>query len=118
MDGRWLPEGLFPLTPWFASLVDDVTTVQFDHRAVAYLIVAFAIVQAVAAAFARGLGSPVARRAGALAYLALLQALLGIGTLVLVVPIPLALAHQAMALVLLGAATAHWRVTALAQAGR
>jgi heme A synthase len=37
-------------------------------------------------------------------------------TLLLVVPIPLALIHQAMALLLLAAATAHWRVTALAQA--
>jgi heme A synthase len=33
------------------------------------------------------------------------------------VPIPLALIHQAMALVLLGVATAHWRTTTLARAG-
>ena len=118
MDGKWLPDGLFGLTPWFASLVDDVTTVQFDHRVVAYLVVVFAVLQALAAAFRRGLTSPLARRAGALAYLALLQAALGIATLVLVAPIPLALAHQAMALLLLGAATAHWRVTALGRAAR
>jgi cytochrome c oxidase assembly protein subunit 15 len=117
MDGKWLPPGLFAMTPWFASIVDDVTTVQFDHRVLAYLVVVFALVQAVVAAFVCGHVSPVARRAGALAYLALLQALLGIVTLLLVAPAPLALVHQAMALVLLGAATAHWRTTTLARAG-
>jgi len=117
MDGKFVPAGLFPMTPWFSSIVDDVTTVQFDHRAIAYLVVVFALVQAVAAAVLCGHVSPVARRAGALAYLALLQAFLGVVTLLLVVPIPLALIHQAMALVLLGVATAHWRTTTLARAG-
>ncbi|THD44842.1 MAG: heme A synthase [Bradyrhizobium sp.] len=118
MDGKFLPNGLFGMTPWFASVVDDVTTVQFDHRVLAYLVVILAVAQAVAAALSRGLSSPLARRTGALAYLALLQALLGVATLILVVPIPLALIHQAMALALLGAAAAHWRVTALAQAAQ
>ncbi len=49
MSGKWLPEGLFGLAPWPASIVDDVTTAQFDHRLVAYLVVAFALVQAFAA---------------------------------------------------------------------
>jgi cytochrome c oxidase assembly protein subunit 15 len=117
MSGRWLPEGLFGLTPWAASIVDDVTTAQFDHRLVAYLVVLFAIGQAYAA-WRRAPGSPLARRAVALAMLALLQAGLGIATLLLVVPIGLALAHQALALALLGAAVAHWRATGLEQVGR
>jgi cytochrome c oxidase assembly protein subunit 15 len=117
MSGKWLPEGLFGLTPWPVSIVDDVTTAQFDHRLVAYLIVLFALVQAYAA-WRRAPGAPLARRAAALAALALLQAGIGIATLLLVVPIGLALAHQAMALLLLGAAVAHWRATSLEQAGR
>jgi cytochrome c oxidase assembly protein subunit 15 len=117
MSGKWLPEDLFGLTPWPASIVDDVTTAQFDHRLVAYLVVAFALVQAYAA-WRRWRGSPLARRAAALAALALLQAGLGIATLLLVVPIGLALAHQATALLLLGAAVAHWRATDLERAGR
>jgi cytochrome c oxidase assembly protein subunit 15 len=40
-----------------------------------------------------------------------LQAALGITTLLMQVPIDLGLAHQAMALVVLGFATAHWRGT-------
>jgi cytochrome c oxidase assembly protein subunit 15 len=40
-----------------------------------------------------------------------LQAALGITTLVMQVPVDLGLAHQAMALIVLGFATAHWRGT-------
>jgi cytochrome c oxidase assembly protein subunit 15 len=117
MSGEFLPHGLFGLTPWPASIVDDVTTVQFDHRLVAYVVVLFALVQAYAA-WRRAPGSPLARRAAALAALALVQAGLGIATLLFVVPIGLALAHQALALLLLGAAAAHWRATSLERAGR
>ena len=70
----------------------------------------------------RGLGRlyalELARRGAALAALALLQAGLGIATLLLVAPIGLALAHQALALALFGVAVAHWRATGLEQAGR
>jgi cytochrome c oxidase assembly protein subunit 15 len=117
MSGKWLPEGVFGLTPWAASIVDDVTTAQFDHRIVAYLVVLFALAQAYAA-WRRAPRSPLAGRAAALAGLALLQAGLGIATLLLVVPVGLALAHQALALLLLGAAVAHWRTTDLERAGR
>jgi heme a synthase len=117
MSGKWLPEGLFGVTPWPASIVDDVTTAQFDHRIMAYLIVAFALAQAYAA-WRRAPGSPLARRAAALAALALAQAGLGIATLLLVAPIDLALAHQALALLLLGVAVVHWRATGLERAGR
>ena len=117
MSGKWLPEGLFGLTPWPASIVGDVTTAQFDHRFVAYLVVLFALAQAYAA-WRRAPGSQLARRAAALAALALLQAGLGIATLLFVVPIGLALAHQAMALALFGAAVAHWHATGLERAGR
>ena len=117
MSGKWLPEGLFGLTPWPASIVDDVTTAQFDHRIVAYLVVVFALVAAFAA-YRRAPGSSLAWRAAGLVGLALAQAALGVATLLFVVPIGLALAHQAMALLLFGAAVAHWRATGLERAGR
>ncbi len=117
MSGKFLPDGLFGLTPWPASIVDDVTTAQFDHRIVAYLVVLFARAQAYAA-WRRAPGSRLAYRAAALAALALLQAGLGIATLLYVVPIGLALAHQALALALLGAAVAHWRATDFERTGR
>jgi cytochrome c oxidase assembly protein subunit 15 len=117
MSGKWLPEGLFGLTPWPASIVDDVTTAQFDHRLAAYVVVLFALVQA-RAAWRRWPASPLARRAAAVAALALLQAGLGIATLLSAAPIGLALAHQATALLLLGAAVAHWRATGLERTRR
>ncbi len=110
MDGRWIPEGAFALSPWAASIIGDVTTAQFDHRMTAYAVVVFACAQAVLAA--RGApGSALSRRAVALAGLALAQAALGIATLLWVVPIGLALAHQALAMLLFGMAMAHWGAT-------
>jgi len=48
---------------------------------------------------------------GPLAGIAALQVGLGVGTLLFAVPIGLALAHQALALVLFGAAVAHLRAS-------
>ena len=108
MDGRLIPRGLFATTPPIRAIWDDVTTAQFDHRMVAYLVVIFALAQA-AAAWRRG--GALARRAGVLVGAALLQAALGIVTLVYVAPLHAALAHQAFALVLLGLAAAHASAT-------
>jgi cytochrome c oxidase assembly protein subunit 15 len=110
MDGRWIPQGVFALTPWPRSFVDDVTTAQFDHRVVAYVVVALALSQAAVAARAAP-GSRLSRRAFALAGLALGQATLGVITLLWVAPIGLALAHQALALLLFGMAMAHVAAT-------
>jgi len=110
MDGRWIPEGTFGLSPWARSIVDDVTTAQFDHRIVAYGVVAYALAQAFFA-WRAAPGTALARRATALAGLALAQAALGVATLLLVVPIGLALAHQALALALFGMAMAHAAAT-------
>ena len=117
MGGKWLPEGLFGRSPWPRSIVDNVTTAQFDHRIVAYLVVLFAFAQALAA-FRRAPGSPLALRAAGLAALSLAQASLGVAPLLAFVPIGLALAHQAFALLLLGAAVAHAQGTSLERAGR
>ncbi len=108
MDGRWIPNGLFATSPAISALWDDVTTAQFDHRMLAYLVVLFALVQA---ALAARIGGAIGRRAAIVAGAALLQAALGIVTLVLVVPLHAALTHQAFALVLFGLAVAHASAT-------
>jgi cytochrome c oxidase assembly protein subunit 15 len=117
MDGRWIPPGAFGLSPWPRSVVDDVTTAQFDHRIVAYAVVAYALVQAFFA-WRSAPGTALARRAMALAGLALGQAALGVATLLFVVPIGLALAHQALALTLFGMAMAHAGATGAERAAR
>jgi cytochrome c oxidase assembly protein subunit 15 len=114
MEGRLIPTDIFSLTPWPHSLIDDPATAQFDHRVVAYTVVAAAFAYAFAA-WRNAPGSSLARRAGALAGLALLQAGLGVVTLITLAPIEFALAHQAVALALFGMAVANWRVTGMAR---
>ena len=102
----------------FASLrapFDDPATAQFDHRTIAYAAVAFALVQAVAAL--RSAPPALARRASLIAGVAALQVGLGVATLLLAVPIPLALAHQATALALFGLAVWHWKATLMERSG-
>jgi heme a synthase len=110
MGGAIVPGEAFasPRAPF-----DDAVTAQLDHRMVAYAVLAFALVQAAAAL--RSAPRPLARRAGLIAAAAVLQTTLGIATLVLVVPIGLALAHQAMALALFGLAVWHWKATRMEQ---
>ncbi len=104
MHGRLIPEGLYAMRPLWADLFENVATVQFHHRLLAYLLAAATgwlwwRAQRCAALPAQ---SRVAVHALALALLA--QITLGILTLRYVVPIPLAAAHQAGALIVLSAA--------------
>jgi heme a synthase len=99
MDGRLVPEGYFILSPWWLNPFENVTAVQFDHRclAVASLL---AVIAFWAAARRRALPLRVRLPLDLLLLAALAQVSLGISTLLLVVPIPLAAAHQAGAVLL------------------
>lgn len=105
MNGEWIPNNLFVFQPWYINFFENIATVQFDHRVLALTTVAATITF-----WAVAQGKRLAPRAGvmvhALLYLAVLQALLGIATLLLRVPLGLAAAHQAGALALLTAAVA------------
>ena len=104
MDGALVPSGLFVQEPAWRNLFENVLTVQFDHRVVAYLLLAVAILHA-----AQARNSEYARSAVVVAVLAVVQALIGIATLVMVVPLDLALAHQLGAVIVLWAAVVHLR---------
>ena len=99
MDGRFVPpiEHLFKNDPWWMNFFDNITTVQFDHRMAAYALLALALLNAV---FARQTG--VARRGWAIVAMVLCQVGLGIATLLYSVPLSVALAHQALAMIVLG----------------
>ncbi len=103
MGGRLVPEGLWILEPAWRNVFENTITVQFDHRVLA-ISTFFAIVALWLAAFRYSLSN--IQRAALHFFLgtALLQVFLGISTLLLVVPVPLAAAHQAGALVLFTAA--------------
>ena len=103
MGDHWLPPGLFGLDPWWRNLFDNLTTVQFDHRVLAISTLAAAVAYWFAAR--RTELPPRARRGtNALLHTALLQVLLGISTLLMGVPVWLAAAHQAVAILLFTAA--------------
>jgi heme a synthase len=110
MNGYLVPPDYAAKTLW-ATLAHSQAAVQFNHRMVAYAVVIMAV-----GITGTGLNSVLLMgqsRALALAVgvVAVLQALLGIVTLMSHVPLNLALLHQAGAAILLGTATAlAWRV--------
>lgn len=108
MDGAFVPDGLLILQPAWHNFVENPKTVQFVHRCVAYLLLAAALAHLVVVN-RRQPGTTHARRALVLSGLVVLQAAIGIATLVHQVPLSWALLHQAGALAVLGFAAAHWR---------
>jgi heme a synthase len=108
IDGRFVPStgDLFFAHPLWRNFFENTLTVQFDHRMVAYGLCALALVHAVDARLF-GRDKPLATGAGLVAVAVLAQATIGIATLMWVVPIELALLHQAVALVVLTSATLH-----------
>jgi cytochrome c oxidase assembly protein subunit 15 len=101
IDGALIPsvERLWFQSPWWKNLFDNHLTVQFDHRMLAYALWALAVAHAIDAVRSRA--GAAARGALWFASALTLQAALGIFTLVYDVPIGLALAHQAVAVLVL-----------------
>ena len=98
MDGVLVPSGLFFNTPWWRNLFENALTVQFNHRTLAYLLLAVAVAQALLSRTVSG---------GIVLAAVSAQALLGIMTILTHVHLHVALAHQAGALVVLALALWH-----------
>lgn len=100
MNGEWIPAGLFMTEPHWKNLFENALAVQFNHRLIANVILAYALWMA--------------RRAPRTGWFVvaavLLQMGLGIGTVVWGVPMPVALIHQGGALVVLALALWHLHV--------
>jgi cytochrome c oxidase assembly protein subunit 15 len=103
MDGRLVPAGYAQLQPLWVNWFENIAAVQFDHRVLAVATVTAAFLLW-AAGMRANLPRPARKALHALLAVAVLQAALGISTLLLVVPIPLAATHQAGAVLLLTAA--------------
>lgn len=110
MDGRLIPGDLFVIDPAWHNLFENPKTVQFVHRIGAYTVLLVALWHAFYVAQHEP-GTTHARRAAILLALVILQAGVGIGALLTQVDLHWALTHQALALVVLGFAAAHWRGT-------
>jgi cytochrome c oxidase assembly protein subunit 15 len=102
IDGAFIPaaERLWFETPWWRNLFDNALTVQFEHRMTAYALLALALFHAVDV-MRSGTSRVVVAGAWGLFGAVILQAVLGILTLLNQVPIDLALAHQGVAIVVL-----------------
>jgi cytochrome c oxidase assembly protein subunit 15 len=101
MDGQWIPSGLWVVEPGWKNIFENATTVQFNHRVLAYVLLLVTVIHAW-----RSFTMP----AMILAYAVFIQASLGILTLLLHVPLAVALVHQAGAMIVL--ALAMWNLHA------
>ncbi len=111
INGAFVPSGLFEPRPWYLNPFENPLTVQFDHRMIGYTMVMASLAQ-LAWLGLRKVPTPLIGSAMMLALLALLQATLGVWTLLLAVPIQLGLAHQAGAVAVFAAAVYHfWMAT-------
>ena len=108
MDGSLIPDQIYDTSPFWLAPFEDIRTVQFNHRMVAYLLVAVTIW-----IWFRIWRDPYAAQltieTTIFAALITLQVLLGIATLLMAVPLSLALAHQAGAILALGMVTLIFR---------
>lgn len=99
MGGRFVPDGMFALEPAWRNFLDNPVTVQFLHRLTGYLVFAAAFIP-LALAFKRKLAPCAVFSGWVLVDLALIQAALGILTLVFDVPAALGVLHQGFGVVL------------------
>lgn len=99
MDGRLIPNGLASLTPWYMNLLENITTIQFTHRVLAYLLLVLAAGHAIGIALSAD-DERIITSSRLLVVALVLQAGLGIWTLLAAgeagrIPIWLGLLHQA-----------------------
>ena len=96
MAGRFMPEGMWNMQPWWRNLFENLGTVQFVHRMWGYLVFLAGIV-----ALLMARRSPHAATRGAFGLMMatiFLQVVLGIVTLMHAAPLDIAIFHQAGAI--------------------
>src|SRR5712692_8565947 len=103
MNGRLVPPDIFAIEPWYLNFSSNMATVQFDHRLIAWLL-AFLVPWFWLRVRREEVPSRAKLGADLLLAALALQIALGIATLLLAVPVSLAAAHQAGALLVFSAA--------------
>lgn len=99
MDGDWFPEGYDTLRPMWRNFFENIAAIQWNHRLLALLtLVGIGLFWAI---WGRKAPTRSLRTAAHMLFgMGLLQVGLGVATLLSMVPIPLASAHQAGAMLL------------------
>ena len=102
MGDSFIPRGLYATAPAWLALFEDITTIQFNHRILAYVL--FVVLNVFAVLVYRSAQTGYGKRGAILLVVALcLQVIMGVSTLLLHVPVWLATAHQGGAVLLLTA---------------
>jgi cytochrome c oxidase assembly protein subunit 15 len=104
MGGRWFPADYWRTSVW-GTMAHSLPAVQFNHRVLAYGLLAGGLFMAAAARGASGADSSLRLLTLVLAGLLACQVGLGVATLILTVPRSLALLHQLTAVIILAFAT-------------
>lgn len=102
MGKYFFPPELYAMQPIWLSAFEDITTIQFNHRIIAYAITA-AVSLLVICALRAGVKGPLRTGILCMFIMMVIQVGLGISTLLLHMPVPLAAAHQVGAIALLSA---------------
>ena len=99
MDGHFIPPEIFMIEPWYKNFFENIAMVQFDHRLIAWVL---AILIPVFWYKSRqlALSNSTYLACNLLLIMLIVQISLGVATLLMVVPIPLAASHQAGAMLL------------------
>jgi cytochrome c oxidase assembly protein subunit 15 len=102
MNGRFVPPEIMMLEPWYLNFVNNMATVQFDHRLFAWALMLLVPILWIGS---RMHDLPVSARRAATALLVAtaMQVALGITTLLLRVPVALGAAHQGGAVIVFAA---------------
>ena len=100
MGDSLMAPGVYSTQPWYLAMLDDAITVQFNHRVIA-LTTLFLVVAVYLYQLRLNLPSRTNMLFSLVIIASIIQVSLGITTLLLRVPVPIAASHQAGALVLL-----------------
>lgn len=92
MDGHVIPEGLFFMQPIWLNIVENRITVQFIHRILALLIFSLTVIFAIK--------NSNVKQVYIMLSSVIIQVILGIATLLLHIPIAVAVAHQVFSFIL------------------
>ena len=93
-DGQFIPNGYRALEPAYLNVFENVAAIQFNHRVLAYLVVVLVISFYICARKFEDMR----KSAFFLLFMTCCQVVLGIMTLLLTVPMSLALMHQFLAI--------------------
>jgi len=94
MAGAFIPENLGALSPLWINFFENPALIQWIHRSLGWILFFSTNGLWIALILRKASGTEIRRWVSALSLVTIVQFLLGIGTLIFVVPLPLAVLHQ------------------------